>query len=121
MEHQQAEPRQPLGQAQLDALWKACDSDDTVALVRLVEMWQATPSDLARGIWRAIDHSHPNMVRYLLEQGVDRVDGYVIKRALKVGSIPVLEVLREHGWDDIDMKLSEVALTALLCATCLPI
>jgi hypothetical protein len=116
MEHQQPQPRQPLEQAQLDALWKACDSDDTVALAHLVEISQATPSDLAQGFWSAIDHSHPNMMRYLLEQGVDHVDGYVIQSALKVGSIPVLEVLREHCWDDIDMKLDGVALSALLYA-----
>jgi len=117
MEHQQPQPRPPLEQAQLNALWKACDSDDTAALAHLVEMWQATPSDVAQGFWSAIDHSHPNMVRYLLEKGVDHVDGYIIERALKVGSIPVLEVLREHGWDDIDMKLSKVALSALFYAT----
>jgi hypothetical protein len=97
MEHQQPRHRLPLEQEQLSALWEACDSNDTAPLAHLVEIWQATPNDLGQGFWAAIDHNHPNMVRYLLEHGVDHVDGFVVQRALKAGSISVLEVLREHG------------------------
>jgi hypothetical protein len=61
----------------------------------------------------AIDHNHPDMVRYLPKQGVDSIDRFVFRRALKADCIPVLQVLREHGWDDIDMKLDEVAYHAL--------
>jgi hypothetical protein len=54
------------------------------------------------------------MVRYLLAQGVDHVDGYVVQRAIKASIIPVLEVLRNYGWDDVNAPLAQVPFAALL-------
>lgn len=46
------------------------------------------------------------MVRYLLDRGIS-VGGYEIKEALRAQSIPALEMLREHGWKDVNMNLGE--------------
>jgi hypothetical protein len=116
MEHQQSSNRLPHEQDQLSALMEACDSNETAPLKNLVDSLHATSDDLKLGIWPAIDHSHPEMVRYLLAQGVDHVDGFIIQRALKASSLQVLELLREYGWDDVNAKVEGVPLTALLCA-----
>jgi hypothetical protein len=111
----------PLHQDQADALFQACDSDNIEHLQNLVRTFQARPQDLRLGFWAAINHNHPRTVRYLLEQGVDSVDAYVVERALRVSAIQVLDVLKEFGWNDVNMSLREIgslnsgaALTALL-------
>jgi len=109
MAHQQPRPR--LEPDQLSALWQACDSKDTAPLAQLIEKLDPSAHDLRTGLTFAIERNHLNMVRYLLERGVP-VDGYVVRVALQARSIPVLEMLREFGWD-VNMKLGEIALTAL--------
>ena len=46
------------------------------------------------------------MMRYLLNRGVS-VGGHEVKEALRVHSIPALEMLREYGWKVVNMNLGE--------------
>ena len=112
MAHQQPQPRSRLKREQLSELWKACDSEDTVPLTYLIEALDPHVDDLTRGLWVAIEHNRLKMVRHLLELGVP-VDRFVVRRAVEAKSIPALEMLREFGWDDVNMQLDTIALTAL--------
>src|SRR5215469_1685579 len=87
MAHQQ--PRPQLEPDQLSALWQACDSKDTTPLAQLIETLDPPAHDLRTCLTFAIEGSHLNVVRYLLERGVP-VDGYVVRVALQAQSIPVL-------------------------------
>lgn len=106
----QFQPRQ-LEPDQLSTIWRACDSNDTTSLAHLIETLQPSLFDLGTGLLTAIKGNHVEMVRYLLEQGVS-VDGNVVEMALRTGSIPILEMLREYGWE-VNMKLGQFAITAL--------
>jgi len=112
MAHQQPQPRRRLEPEKLTALWEACESNDTAPLAHLIEALEPSAGDLKMGLVRAIKGNHLNMVRYLLERGVP-VRGSVLEAALRARSIPVLEMLREFGWDDVNMKVDQIALTAL--------
>jgi hypothetical protein len=96
---------------QLSTIWHACNSNDTTSLAHLIETLQPSVLDLGPGLVTAIKGNHLEMVRYLLEQGVS-VDGNVVEIALRARSIPVLEILREYGWE-VNMKLGQFATTAL--------
>jgi hypothetical protein len=61
------------------------------------------------------------MIRYLLEQGVNKVDAFALEMALKASAIEVLDVMKEFGWSNVNACLREVgsfhhggAVTALL-------
>jgi len=70
--------------------------------------------DLTTGLGWAIERNHFKMARYLLERGVP-FDGLALRRALRAGSIPVLEMFREFGWD-VNMKIEHTTVTAIRCA-----
>jgi hypothetical protein len=108
----QPQPRPYLEPEQLSELQNACDSDDTVPLAHLIEALNPRVDDLTPGLWIAIQHNHLNMVRHLLERGVP-AGKFAVRRAVEAKSIPALEMLREFGWDDVNMQLDTVALTAL--------
>lgn len=103
MAHQHPQPRD-LEPEQLSALWQACCSDDTAPLAHLIETLNPRGEDLAPGLWSAIQHNNLNMVRYLLERGAAANES-AVEKALDARSIPILEMLREFGWDDVNMKL----------------
>lgn len=111
MAHQQPQPRERLEPDQFMALWQACDSDDTAPLEHLIKTLDATVDDLHTGLSVAIKHNHLNMVRHLLDRGV-AVNGYIVREALHARSIPVLEMLREFGGWEVNMKV-DAAMTAL--------
>jgi hypothetical protein len=115
MTYQQPQQRPRLEPEQLSALRNACDSDNTTPLERLIETLDPSVNDLRPGLWVAIKHNHLNMVRYLLERGVS-ADGSAVKKAIEARSIPVLEILREFGWE-VNMKLGDIAMTALKWVT----
>jgi hypothetical protein len=77
-----------------------------------MEMLDPPLGDLTPGLAFAVKGNHLNMVRYLLERGVP-VGGRAVQEALRAGSIPALEILREFGWE-VNMKVDRIALTALL-------
>jgi hypothetical protein len=104
MTHQHPQSRPRLEPEQFTALWQACCSDDIAPLARLIETLNPPINEFWTGLCVAIHHNYLNMVRYLLERGVP-VDGSVVEKALEARSIPILEMLREFGWDDVNMKL----------------
>lgn len=110
MTSRQPQPRH-LEPDQLSTIWHACNSNDTTPLAHLIEALQPSVLDLRPGLACAIQGNHLEMVRYLLEQGVS-VNENVVERALRAQSIPVLEILREYGWE-VNMKLGQFATTAL--------
>ena len=113
MTHQQPQPRPRLKPEQLNALWDACDSNDIAPLEQLglMEMLDPPIDELTPGLVIAVQGNHLNMVRYLLERGVPVV-GRAVQKALRNGSIPALEILREFGWE-VNMKVEIFAWTAL--------
>jgi hypothetical protein len=111
MAHQQPQPRPRLKPEQFDALWDACDSNDIAPLEHLMEMLDPPVNELTRGVVTAVKGNHLNMVRYLLERGVP-VKGWAVQEAIRAGSIPALEILREFGWE-VNMKVDRIAWTAL--------
>ena len=54
----------------------------------------------------AIERGHLSMIRYLLERGMSTT-GSIVRVALEARSIPVLEILREIGWD-VNIKLTKM-------------
>lgn len=112
MADQQLQPRRSLTLAQLRALTKACDSNNTTQVAHLIETLDPPASRLSAGLASAIRGNHLNMVRYLLERGAP-VKGRPVIEAVQSKSIPALEMLREFGWE-VNMQLEdEVAFTAL--------
>jgi len=105
MAHQHPQPCR-LEPEQLSALWQAYSSNDTAPLAHLIETLNPGAEDFAPGLWYAIKHNHLNMVRYLLERGAP-VDEDAVEQALRARSIPILEMPREFGWDDVNMKLRD--------------
>lgn len=103
MAHQHPQPRH-LEPEQLSALWQACCSNDTAPLAHLIETLNPRAEDFAPGLWSAIQRNDLHMVRYLLERGAP-VNESAVEQALQARSIPILEMLREFGWDDVNMKL----------------
>jgi ankyrin repeat protein len=83
---------------QLSALWQACDSHDTAPLAHLIETLDPPNIRLGTCLVVAVERNHLNIIRYLLERGVS-ITGLALHRALSAGSIPVLEMFREFGWD----------------------
>ena len=111
MTQPQPQTRPRLPPEQLSALWRACDSNDTAPLAQLIETLNPPADDLMPGLMVAIKRGYLSMVRYLLERGMS-ICGSVVMVALEARSIPVLEILREFGWD-INMKLAKMEGTAL--------
>ena len=87
-------------------LWKACNSTDTVPLTELINDLDPPINDLRPGLWHAIQNGNLIMMRYLLDRGIS-IGGNEIMEALQAQSIPALEVLREYGWNDVNMNLGE--------------
>lgn len=112
MAHQQPKPRDRLEPEQFMALWQACRSNDTAPLESLVETLNPPINEFLTGLCIAIRNKHLDMVRYILERGFP-VKGDIVQEALRARSIPILEMLREFGWDDVNMSLDSVACTAL--------
>lgn len=98
MAHQQPQRRPALEPDQLSALWQACDLNDTAPLAHLIETLDPPDNLLKTCLATAVDHNRLNIVRYLLERGVS-IPGHAVHSALRVGSIPALEMFREFGWD----------------------
>jgi hypothetical protein len=107
----QPQPQDRLPPEQLSALWRACDSNDTAPLAQLIETLNPSANDLMPGLMVAIERGHLSMIRYLLERGLS-IYRSVVMVALEARSIPVLEILREFGWD-INTRLAKMEGTAL--------
>jgi hypothetical protein len=100
---------------------QACKTGGLELLQRVSETVPAKSDKLLRGFWTAIDHDQANVVKYLLERGVDKVDDHTVMLALKASAIQVLEVLKDFGWNNVNMTMREIsprksgeAFTALL-------
>jgi ankyrin repeat protein len=102
----QPQPSPRLPPEQLSALWRACDSNNIAPLAQLIETLNPPADDLMPGLMVAIERGHLSMIRYLLERGMS-ITGSIVRVALEVRSIPVLEILREFGWD-VNMKLAKM-------------
>lgn len=105
--------RRRLEPDQLTALWYLCCSDNTTPLERVIEILDPPARDLIPGLSYAIERKRLNMIHYLLEYGVP-VNGHRVLDAIRERSIPILEMLREYGWDDVNsMVYDREAVTAL--------
>jgi hypothetical protein len=113
MEYPPASNSEHLTDERLVALWRACESDDTAPLAQFIQLWDPSTHELNIGLQRAIEGGYLNTARFLLEHGVP-FNGDLVRLALKGRSFPILEVLRQFGWGDVDMKVAKgTALTAL--------
>jgi hypothetical protein len=83
-------------------------SDDIDNLKRLLESLQPTPEDLRYCIGPAINGNHAQMTRYILEQKYVSFDDYMVQQALKVGTIQVLDALKEFGWSNVNMSMAQI-------------
>lgn len=83
---------------ELSSLWHACATNDTSTLIGLIETLKPTLVDLLPGLVTAMSEGFLVMARYLLELGVE-INSSIVNKALRVKSIPLLDLLREFGWD----------------------
>jgi hypothetical protein len=90
----------------LSRLWKACDLTDTAPLAKLIDTYNPPITDLAPGFWSAIERENYIMMRYLLDRGMP-VRPVEIETAVRAKSIAALEILKEYGWEDVDINLGE--------------
>ena len=104
MGHQKPSPRADITQDQLPALWEACDSDETTPLEHLIDTLDVE-GYLNTCLSFAVEHNRINIIRCLLERGVPFERS--LPEALKGGSIQILELFREFGWDDVNHKVDE--------------
>lgn len=109
-------PRERLEPHEFSKLYDACLSNDTESLAELIKDLNPSISELTLGLSYAIEHGNHIMMRYLLDQGIP-VCGSLVEDAIraKSQSIAALEMLREYGWEDVNLNLSEgvPAITAL--------
>jgi hypothetical protein len=108
MRQEHTQRRQPLSNDERDMLIRASDSDDVDNLKRLIENLQPTPLDLRSCSGPVIDGNHAQMMRYVLEQKYDCVDGFMVQRALNAKALQVLDVLKEFGWSDVNLAMGQI-------------
>jgi hypothetical protein len=78
-------------------LREASEANDVAGLQRLINHWQASTRDLSLPLEYATRKGTVDTARYLLELGV-RYEGRLVKAAVDNSSIPMLELLRQYGW-----------------------
>jgi len=105
MGHQKPSPRPDITQDQLPALWEACDSEETSPLEHLIDTLNIKDHQLGICLSLAARHNRINIVRCLLERGVPFAGA--LSAALENGSIQILEMFKEFGWDDVNHKVDE--------------
>ncbi|KAL9105203.1 MAG: hypothetical protein Q9227_009575 [Pyrenula ochraceoflavens] len=99
----------------MPTFWDACASNDMAQAAVLIDTLHPSPHDLSQGLTCAAAKNQVAMARFLLERGAS-FDGYCIKEAARAGSITMLDLFSEFGWD-MNSKLSGGgAVTALLFA-----
>jgi len=98
-------------------LQKASEANDATELQRLINLWQASATNLFQPLNYAAKKGSVDTARYLLELGV-RYEGTLVTAAVDAGSIPMLELLREYGWQVDENIGGQSAVTALNVACC---
>lgn len=97
---------------------EAAEKNDVTELDRLIKIYGVKIEDpngslcLACSLSSAVLANAIDAVRYLLDLGVD-FDGRKVGDAIKIGSIPILELFRERGWRPDDDLKNPFARTAL--------
>ena len=87
----------------------ACTIGDLKTVETLVEQWLSNPQmspnivthpmyEFNMAFFRAIEHNHPSIVSYLMSRGIGISNGATVW-ALKSRSIPIFEILVDHGLD----------------------
>jgi hypothetical protein len=99
-------PRRVATADQITAFREACRSDDIEPLERFIDRLIVPDYILRYGLGHAIEHNCINVIRRLLERGVSFEDEG-LAMALRRGSIPILEMLREFGWADANKVVFE--------------
>ncbi|KAL9616481.1 MAG: hypothetical protein Q9160_008649 [Pyrenula sp. 1 TL-2023] len=99
---------------QLSMLWHACVTSDTTELARLIETLNPAIRDLQPGLADAVKGGLLERSRFLLERGVTLTSN-MAWAALRQGSIPMLNLMREFGWD-VNKRLDRVSAMPLALA-----
>ena len=85
-----------------DEQWRrfeqACRSGVLANVAELVDTGPRTPEYLTRGLCAAIYHKNIEIVECLLNRGAT-IDRSIPTAAAWVRSLPIFELLLEHGWD----------------------
>ena len=93
-------------------LCEVSKGNDITELKRLVDLWQKSPEQLGLALTYAVANNAIDSAGYLLQLGV-HYNGKMVIDAAKNGSIPMLELLRKHGWQMDDNIGGNSAITAL--------
>jgi hypothetical protein len=91
---------------------QASEANDVAELQRLTNLWQPSPKDLFQSLSRAATKGSVGTAQYLLELGVS-YDGTLVKAAIDASSIPMLELLRQYGWQVNENIGGQSAIAAL--------
>jgi hypothetical protein len=87
----------------MGAIMRASEANDVPGLQRLINTSPASTEDFSYSLLCATKKGAVDTARYLLKLGT-RYGGRFVIEAVNAGSIPMLELLREYGWqvnDDI--------------------
>lgn len=77
---------------------RACASGDLADVAELVDAGPRSPEYLSQGLFSAIYHKNVEIVKLLLGRGV-AINRAVPVAAAKARSLPIFQLLLEHGWD----------------------
>ena len=77
---------------------QACRSGVLANVAKLVDTGPRSPEYLTEGLCAAIFENNVQIVEFLLNKGV-AIDRTVPMAAAQVKSLPIFQLLLEHGWD----------------------
>ena len=93
-------------------LCEVSKGNDVAEVKRLIDLRQKSPEQLRSALTYAVANNAIDSAMYLLQLGV-HYDGKMVIDAAKNGSVPMIELLRKHGWQIDDNIGGYAAITAL--------
>ncbi|KAF2815606.1 uncharacterized protein BDZ99DRAFT_470967 [Mytilinidion resinicola] len=107
----QVDPRGPrISPEGFKLVWGDCNSNDPSELDCFLETLDPRKTNLRDGrrfgFEVAMRGGHYKMLEHLLNNKNVSIDSSIVGSALKIGSIPRLNFLRENGWEDTNMGLN---------------
>ncbi|KAF2492519.1 ankyrin [Lophium mytilinum] len=104
-------------------LYAACDSDEPASLDAFLATLgpRKTLRGLDAGFRHAMSHGKYRLMRHLLSNKSIIIDEAVVQDALSIGSMQLLDFLRESGWDDVNMQVQPGCTPLLLVHSNLPL
>lgn len=77
---------------------RECVSGDLANVTKLANVGSRSPEYLTHGLMAAIYQNNVQIVEFILDKGV-AIDRAVSVAATSVKSLPIFQLLMEHGWD----------------------